>query len=134
MKSLPKSLLQFVCMIENGADTKSQLRFGATTTDLAMAQLLQYNCFAKYKEGAAAQRHSRDRETPFHVHIGLSVYAKTRKKHLVELLNEHGLSIPNNRVLNISTKLGEAVINIYTDEGVSAPKTKERLILHKYDG
>lgn len=71
--SLPSALLQFICMIEHGADIKSQLRFGATTTDLAMAQLLQYNCFAKYKEGATTQRHSRDRETPLPVYIGMSV-------------------------------------------------------------
>ena len=33
-------LLQFVCMIEHGVDIKSQLRFGASKTVLAMAQLL----------------------------------------------------------------------------------------------
>ncbi len=35
--SIPPVLLQFVCMIEHGADIKSQLRFGASKTDLAMA-------------------------------------------------------------------------------------------------
>ena len=39
--SISPKLLQFVCMIEHGADIKSQLRFGASKTDLAMAQLLQ---------------------------------------------------------------------------------------------
>lgn len=82
--SLPSALLQFVCIIEHGADIKSQIRFGATTTDLAMAQLLY-----KYKEGAATQRHSRDRETPLPIYIGMSVHAKTRKRHLVEMLRDH---------------------------------------------
>ena len=81
--SLPPAFFQFVCMIEHGANTKSQLRFGMTTTDLAMAQILQYNCFAKYKEGAATQRHSTDRETPFLVYIGMSVHGKTRKRDLL---------------------------------------------------
>ena len=81
--SLPPALLQFVCMIEHGADINSQLRFGATTTDLAMAQLLQYNCFAKYKEGAATHRHSRDRETPFPVYIGMSVHTKTWSQYFI---------------------------------------------------
>lgn len=31
--SLLAALLQFACMIEHAADIKSQLRFGATTTD-----------------------------------------------------------------------------------------------------
>ena len=108
-------------MIEHGADIKSQLRFGTTTTDLAMAHLLQYNCFAKYKEGAATPRHSSDRETPFPVYIGMSVYAKTRKRHLVEMLHDRGLSIPYDRVLGISTQLGDAAVARYVEEGVVCP-------------
>ena len=45
--SIPSTLLQFVSMIEHGADIKSQLRLGASKTDLAMSQLLQYNCYKK---------------------------------------------------------------------------------------
>ena len=45
--SLPPVFLQFVGMIEHGADMKSQLRSGATTTDLAIAQLLRYYYFVK---------------------------------------------------------------------------------------
>ena len=48
--AISSTLLQFVCMIEHGADINSQLRFGAPKTDLTMAQLLQYNCYAKYRE------------------------------------------------------------------------------------
>ena len=119
--SVPAILLQFVCMIEHGADIKSQLRFGASTTDLALAQLLQYNCLAKAKEGAASQRHSKERETPFPVYIGLSVYNKTRKRHLVELLHNNGISISYDRVLEISAQLGDAVVCRYVEEGVVCP-------------
>ncbi len=105
----------------HGADITSQIRFGATTTDLAMAQLLQYNCFAKYKEGATTQRHSRDRETPLPVYIGMSLHANTRKIHLVEMLHDHGLSIPYDRVLDISAQLGDAVVSRYVEEGVVCP-------------
>ena len=119
--SEPPILLQFVCMIEHGADIQSQLRFGASTTDLALAQLLQYNCLAKAKEGAASQRHSKERETPFPLYIGLSVYAKTRKRHLVELLHNNGISILYDRVLEISAQLGDAVVSRYVEEGVVCP-------------
>lgn len=44
-EAIPSALLQFVSMIEHGADIKSQLRFGTSKTDLAIAQLLQYNCY-----------------------------------------------------------------------------------------
>ena len=62
-QAVPPSLLRFVCMIEHGADIKSQLQHGASKSDLS--QLLQYNCFAKYKEGTDVHRHSKDREPPF---------------------------------------------------------------------
>ena len=52
-------------MIEHGVDNLSQLRFGAFKTDSAMAQLLQYNCYSTYKEGASTYRHSKEHETPF---------------------------------------------------------------------
>ena len=59
-EAIPSSLLQFVGMIEQCADIKSQLRFGVSKTDLVIAQLLQYNCYAEYKEGAATHRHSQN--------------------------------------------------------------------------
>lgn len=119
--SAPPLLLQFVCMIEHGANIKSQLRFGASKTDLTMTQLLQYNCYAKYKEGAKTFRHSKDRETPFPVFLGMSTYAKTRKKLLVDMLHEHGLSISYDRVLEISAQLGDAAVRRYNEEGVVCP-------------
>lgn len=101
-EAIPSCLLQFVGMIEHGADIKSQLRFGASKTDLAISQLLQYNCYARYKEGAATHRHSKVHETPFPVYMGMSVNGKTRKRTLVEMLHEHGISISYDRVLEIS--------------------------------
>ena len=89
-QAIPPTLLQFVAMLEQGADIKSQLRFGASKTDVAIAQLLQYNSHAKYKEGAPTHRHSKDKETPFPVYIGLSVYTQTRQRTLVEKLNGAG--------------------------------------------
>lgn len=86
-----------------------------------MAQLLQYNCFAKFNEGAPTHRHSKDRETPLPVYIGLSVFSKTRKKNLVETLHANGLSIPYKRVLEISTELGDAVVSKYIEEDVVCP-------------
>ena len=77
--AIPSTLLLFVCMIEHGADVKSQLRFGASKTELAMAQLLQYNCYAKNRDGTATYRHSEDRDIPLTVFLGTSVYAKSRK-------------------------------------------------------
>jgi len=119
--SVPPMLQQFVSMIEHGADIKSQLRFGASKTDLAMAQLLQYNCYGRCRNEKATQRHSKDRETPFPVYIGMAVYARTRKRHLVEMLHDNGISISYDRVLEISAQLGEAVVTKYVQDGVVCP-------------
>ena len=50
---------------------------------------------------------------PLPVCIGLSVFAKKRKKNLIEILHTNGLSIPYCRVLEISTELGDAVVSKY---------------------
>lgn len=89
-------------MIEHGVDINSQLKFGAAKTDLAMAHLLQYNCYAKYREGVSTYRHSKECDPPFPVFISMSVYAKIRKNVLVELLHNHGLIIPYERLLEVS--------------------------------
>ena len=79
--SIPSSLY----MIEHGADIKSQLRFGATKKDLAMAQLFQYNCYENHKECTPTHRHSKHLKSPFPVYMGILLFAKTRKKCLVEI-------------------------------------------------
>jgi hypothetical protein len=43
-ESTTSLLEQFVCMIDLDADIKFQLRFAASKSKVAMAQLLQYNC------------------------------------------------------------------------------------------
>ena len=95
-------------MSEHGVDIKSQLRFGASKTESAMAQLLQYNCYSMYKEGASTYRHSKEREIPL-------VCLSTRKheKVLVGLLHDHGLSVSYDRMLEISAQLGDATVSRY---------------------
>ena len=51
----------------------------------------------------------------------MSFYAKTRKKVLVELLHDHGLSVSYDRVLEISAQLGDATVRRYQEEGVVCP-------------
>ena len=53
--------------------------------------------------------------------MGLSVYAKTRKRNLVEMLHQYGLSISYDRVLEVSAQLGDATVSKYVEEGVVCP-------------
>ncbi|CAE1303156.1 unnamed protein product [Acanthosepion pharaonis] len=115
------ALLQFVCSIEHGVDIKTHLTHGIAKSDLNIAQLLQFNCYSKRREGLTIQIHSKDRVTPFAVYVGLEVCAKTRKRELINKFHEHGLNISYDRVLEISGKLGETVIKQYVEEDVVFP-------------
>ena len=122
----PAKLLNFVSSVSHGTDIKAHMDVGASKPDVALAQLIQFNCFAKYdaaKYDATAmyQRHSKDREPAFPVFMELSVHSKTRKKEIVNTLFEHGLSINYDRVLEISAQMGEAVVKRYVDIGLVCP-------------
>ena len=108
-------------MVEHEACFKSQLGFGSSKSDQAIAQLLHYSCSSKQKEQATTHRPSKDRESPFPVYMGMAVYAKIRKRILVEMLHDHGMSISYDRVLEISPELGDATVSIYVEEGVVCP-------------
>ena len=93
-----------------------------TKSEEAIAQRLQYNCHRKAPKGSgSSERHSSDRETPFAVYVGLLLFAKTRKRQLIDTLFQYGICILYERVLEISTQMGEAVVQRYLDEGVVCP-------------
>ena len=70
-------------------------------------------------EGAPTNSHSKYRETPFTVYIGMSVYAQTRKGKLIEMLHEHGISISYDIVLEVHS-LG-MLWSASTEDGVVCP-------------
>ena len=76
--SIPPTPQQFVCLVEHGVGIKSQIEFGSSKTDLAVAQLLQYNCYT-HKANISTFRHSKNRETPFPIFMGLSLYGENSK-------------------------------------------------------
>ena len=76
----PPMLLNFVSSVSHGTDIKSHMDVGASKPDVTLAQLIQFNCFAKYNAIAMYQRHSKDREPVFPAFMGLYVHSKTRNK------------------------------------------------------
>ena len=57
----------------------------------------------------------------------MSIYAKTRKKKLVQMLHEHGLSISYDRVLEISAQMGDAAVNKYVEDQICPPGLRRGL-------
>lgn len=121
-ESVPPSLLEFVSVLQNGCDIKSQLKYGTSSTDLALAQLLYFNC-RKNPASSTFIRHSKSREPPFPIYIGLLLFAKTRKRQLIDTLHKHGISITYDRVLELTKGLGEAVVTRAVEEEVVCPTT-----------
>ena len=85
LNGVPQCLLQLVSMIERGPDIESQLENGVAKSHLAISQLLQYNCHKKVSKGTShPQKHSVEREPPFAVHVALLLFAKIRKRQLID--------------------------------------------------
>ena len=85
-ESVPPSLLEFVSVLLNDGDIKSQLEYGTSSVDLVLAQLLHFNCYQN-PSSSTFTRHSKSREPQFSIYVGLLVYAKTRKCQLIDILH-----------------------------------------------
>lgn len=62
-----------------------------------------------------------DKESPLPVYLGLLLHAETRKRSLIDKLYNLGLSISYDRVLDISTDIGNAVSSRFEEEKVVCP-------------
>lgn len=71
-------------------------------------------------------RHSSDREPPFAINVGLLLYAKTRKRQLIDALVQHGICISYDRALEISTQLGESVLSQVLEDSVVCPAVLQK--------
>ena len=109
-KLVPASLLSLVKMILYGPNIVEQAcSSGKVQAALTISQLLQYNTRVRCRNKEVKQeRRNKCRETPLsmHVYVGISVHAKTRSRDLVETLHDLGISVSYDRVLAISTDLG----------------------------
>ena len=63
--------------------------------------------------------------TPLAIYLGVMIHTKTRKRELVDQLFDLGLSVSYDRVLEISTELGNKVCHYYqTQKAVCPPQLK----------
>ena len=80
-----------------------------------------YNCTILRREGSTASYHTNNSEAPLAIYLGLLLHAETRKRGLVDKLNDLGLSISYNRVLQISTDMANGVCARFEAEQVVCP-------------
>ena len=115
-------------MVLNGTNIKTQLSSASVPQPtLSLAPLLMFNCSARRKEDVTAcnTKHNQERETPLPIYLGVMVHTKTRKRELVDTLYDLALSVSYDRVLNISTELGNNVCrHCEIEQAVCPPQLK----------
>lgn len=121
-ESVPQTLTSLVGMILGGPNIDIQSsNIVESQTTLTISQLLQFNCAIRRRKTAAATYHSTEREPPLPIYLGMVIHAETRKRDLVDKLYGLGLSISYDRVMNISTAMGNSVCEMFQNDGVVCP-------------
>ena len=119
--ALPQTLRCLVGMILGGANIETQSLAKDEQSALSVAQLIFFN-YRSSRKTRPLTNHSTDREPPLPVYLGMKIHAETRKKGLVDTLYSLGLSISYDRLLSISTALGNTAVDQYEEDGVVCPK------------
>ena len=126
-ESVPVSLLALVAMVLKGPNIVAQS--SSTTMPrsvLTISQLLMFNSMVRHrKDVTSIIRHSKERETPLPMYLGVMIHTKTRKRELVDDLFELRISVSYDQVLEISANLGNNVCRQYMRaKAVCPPKLK----------
>ena len=123
-ESVPMSLLELVAMVLNGPNIKVQPSSSTIPQPvLTISQLLMSNSIIRHWEIQHTLRTKRSqvRETPLLIYLGVLVHTKTRERELVDRLYKLGLSISYDRVLTISSELGDNICLYYKIEKAVYP-------------
>ena len=109
-------------MILEGPSIKDQSE-DRTPAALSIAQLLKFNSTKGKRDNASSVhvKHSIAQETPVPRYIGLMLHAHSRKRELIDRLNQLGLSISYDRVLRLSAQMGNSVCELFQRENVVCP-------------
>ena len=118
--SLPSSLKSLVSLILNGTNLKDQDRHESQAC-LTISQLILYNVKKRPSKLDVKSRHTLKREPPIPVYIGLNIHQVTRSKKLIQQLNQMGISISYDRVLELEEWIATAVCEQFEEDGVVAP-------------
>jgi hypothetical protein len=129
MKAIPRSLKALVDMVLEGPSIKDQS--AKTTSDqpaLTISQMFMFNAvkhvrtrYVKGKVTSGKIRHKAEREVPLPLYIGLKLHAGSRKKGLIEIMFQLGMSVCYDRVLQVITDLANGTSERFEAEGVVCP-------------
>ena len=126
-KAVPPSLLALINRILDGANIKHQnelVQTATTTAALAISQLLVFNSVKHArKESSGSVRHNRSRETPLPLYLSMKIHAATRSQGLVDTLHNLGICISYDRLLQLTSDIGDSVCQRFRTEGTVCPSS-----------
>ena len=125
LNSVPSDLEFLIRLILEGpsfSDTKSETQAKPTTAN-TIGQIIMYNATktARANIGNSCVRHNAEREMPVVIYNSLKLHCRTRKRELIDKEYKLGLSISYYRMMSLSARLANSVINRYVKEGVVCP-------------
>ena len=119
---VPQSLKTLVAMTLGGVNINSQsANQSIAQAVLSLSQLIMFNSTIRRRKSSTSSYHSKQREPPLPIYIGCLIHAKTRKRGLVNKFHELGMSVSYDRVLRLSTDMGNSLCALYEEENVVCP-------------
>ena len=114
---LPHSLKSFTDMLLQGPNINENNKY-LEQYKLTISQLIVQNAVKRTRKKSSSSYFDKSKESPLSTYVGMMIHAKTRKKGVIEKLYDLGISIPYNRVLELSTSLGTTVLKQFQEDGV----------------
>ena len=117
--SVPTMLKTFMSMLLSGPNLQHKDDHESQAY-LTISQLICFNTKSK-RSCAENNRHSKDREMPLPLYIGLNLHTQTRSKNLVNNLHKLGISISYKRVIELENHLASAICERFQHEDIVCP-------------
>ena len=110
-----------MAMLLFGANINHQSQVTQVQPLLSICQLALFNTVVLSSKEVPVLHHSKSREPPLPLYIGILIHNKTRKRHLVEKFYDLGLSVSYDRVMEVSTEVGTKVCDFYEKVNIVCP-------------
>jgi hypothetical protein len=84
---------------------------------------MRFNVAVRRRKISLNPYHLKQHETPLPMYIGMLIHAETRKRGLIDKMNDLGVSVPYSRVLELSSQLGNSVCTRYEEQNIVCPSS-----------
>lgn len=118
-QSVSPTFLSFMYML-TGIECPDNVQSSKLSPALVLAQLLTFNS-AKKRSPTGVFRSNAEHETPVAIYIAFLIHSMTRSKDLINRLHSLGLCISYDRLVTLSTYLGNNVIDQFEKDGLVCP-------------